>query len=199
MGQLPAAALPYADLCHRVGQDTGWDPLILLAIGWRESLWGTSKFLDVPGPTGTGDFAVRDPADAPHEHVQQVGGLYGHWRNPRGLAPPFAVPDDSRGWGRGLMQIDFDRAMTVDWADPETSVRTAAQILTEKKRSLAGVAGLSGADLTRAAVAAYNHGQRVVRDNFNSGGIEAVDQDSHGNDNGYSADVLAHADQWRSA
>lgn len=50
---IPAEAQPYADVILRVSREKGVDPFIIVAIGMRESRWGTR--LSPPGPGGTGD------------------------------------------------------------------------------------------------------------------------------------------------
>jgi hypothetical protein len=60
---------------------------VVAAIGSVESAWGTSALLQPNGPAGTGD------------------------RKPRSASPPLrlkSMPADGLGFGRGLMQIDWD-------------------------------------------------------------------------------------------
>ena len=221
-GTMPEAAAMYLDAVNAAAAATGWDPYVLFGIGWRETNWGTSKQLHQPGPAGTGDFAVRSPARAGNmPRTQIVGGLYGKWRNPNGVAPgSFIVPDDSLGFGRGLMQIDWPRAQKVDWANPETNIELAAKILSEKRSYIAShYPGLTPDELVRASVAAYNTGEgnvvksltgkqaRLVGRSYATDGIEIVDLSTvakypdvpviDGYGGNYSAAVMATAAGWK--
>jgi len=77
-------------------------PALIAGIGSRESHWGLA--LNPLGPDGTGDRVARA---APT-------------RFRTGVLPP-----DNCGFGRGLMQIDFDAhdfARTGNWRDPESNI-----------------------------------------------------------------------------
>ena len=50
---IPSEARPYAEIIKQASSDEGVDPFITVAIGYRESHWGT--LLNPPGPAGTGD------------------------------------------------------------------------------------------------------------------------------------------------
>ena len=86
--------------------------LVLWALLELETRSGTADALDVPGPSGTGDFGARDPAK---------------WG--------MAMPPDGRGWGRGLWQIDYgshrEWLETHDWTDPVVNCGKAVSILIE--------------------------------------------------------------------
>lgn len=92
---LPSPANQYADLIWDISAARGVSPLITYGIGDRESGWG--KYLTPPGPGGTGDFAARNWTSTP-------------------------MPPDGKGWGRGLMQLDYlyyaDWFKTHDWTNP---------------------------------------------------------------------------------
>lgn len=111
---VPERSRPYMDAIFRVEDDTLGivSSLLLWAIMEAETLSGTAKSLDRPGPAGTGDHGPRDPA------------VWGR-----------AMPPDGRGWGRGLFQIDFgshDRwLLSHDWTDPYTCATKAAELLAE--------------------------------------------------------------------
>src|SRR5216683_909771 len=83
-GFLPSRVASYVPLIDQYAQQYGIDPIWVCAIGDRETNWGTSKLLDIKGPKGAGDFTPRNPV---------------RWK--------YAIPPDGRGWGRGLMQIDY--------------------------------------------------------------------------------------------
>jgi soluble lytic murein transglycosylase-like protein len=52
---IPSEAAPYAATILAVAEETGVDPFVIAAIGQRETVWGTSGYLDQPGPAGRGD------------------------------------------------------------------------------------------------------------------------------------------------
>ena len=82
---------------------------IFFAVISRESAWGLT--LTPPLPSGTGDFRPR-PRLSTHR-----------------TAP---LPPDSKGFGRGLGQIDFDAhefARIGDWQDPVANLTYAADYL----------------------------------------------------------------------
>lgn len=113
-----------------------WFPYLLLGIGSRETEWGLSKHLDQPGPGGTGDFAPRSWEDTP-------------------------MPPDGRGWGRGLMQIDYaahEFARTGKWWDAEANIHYGAKVLRGCHLYFVGKR-VSGELLRQAALASYNRGQ----------------------------------------
>ena len=60
---------------------------IVAGIGSQESGWGTSALLHPNGPSGTGDNKPRSPKPP---------------------LRPATMPTDGLGFGRGLMQIDWD-------------------------------------------------------------------------------------------
>lgn len=132
------AAARYGSIIDRVAMLTGLPPSIIAAIGSRESRWGLA--LVPPGPGGTGDHLPRSYI-RPHRHGP--------------------MPDDGLGFGRGLMQIDYDShvfARTGAWQDPLENVRYGASVLVEAKSFLRKRTTLTGRGLLRGALAAYNCG-----------------------------------------
>jgi hypothetical protein len=148
-----------------------WDiqAAVIAGIGSRESHWGL--LLRPAGPEGTGDFIKRRfPA-----------------RHRDGPLPP-----DGGGFGRGLMQIDYDHhefARTGKWKDPEDNIFYATKILDDSRRFLRRKANLQHLDLLRAAIASYNSGPRRVLMAIR----EKLDVDSYTTGGDYSADVLNRA------
>jgi hypothetical protein len=144
-------------------------PSIIAGIGSRESHWGLA--LRPPGPDGTGDFT---PRRFPAQHRDG------------------SMPPDGLGFGRGLMQIDFDFhefARTGNWRDPEKNIMYGVKLLHDFRKLIAHRTELTDLELLRAAIASYNAGPgRVLRairlkldiDHFTSGGD-------------YSRDVLSRA------
>jgi hypothetical protein len=116
----------------------GLQPCVVAGIGSRESGWGLG--LRPPGPAGTGDFARRK-AKPPLR--------------------PGPLPPDGGGFGRGLMQIDFDAhefAQTGNWRDPQANIKQGCQILAQVIALLKRRTNLQGVNLLRASLAGYNAG-----------------------------------------
>jgi len=163
------AASRYGGMIEQVATLTGLAPSIIAGIGSRESRWGLA--LTPKGPGGSGDFVER---------------LYlrPHRRQP--------MPDDGLGFGRGLMQIDYDAhvfARSGPWRDPLENVRYGASVLVEARGFLRKRAALSGRGLLRGALAAYNCGAGNVLRALRQG----VDVDFYTAGRDYSQDVLDRA------
>ncbi|MDM8558282.1 hypothetical protein [Candidatus Parabeggiatoa sp. HSG14] len=141
-------------------------PSILCGIGSRESHWGLA--LKPPGPGGRGDFARRRPR--------------GKRRTP--------IPPDGGGYGRGLMQIDYDWhnfARTNKWKNPRENVMYACVVLNNARKFFRqrGV-NLSDEQMLRAIIAAYNGGATATLKAIRAG--QDIDANTTGKD--YSKDVL---------
>ncbi|RMF58004.1 MAG: lysozyme [Calditrichaeota bacterium] len=152
----------YRSAIEEAAQKYNLRPALIGGIGSRESHWGLA--LRPPGPEGTGDF---------------------HPRN--GELPP-----DGGGWGRGLMQIDYkyhEFARTGNWKDPRENILYAAKLLDANLKFFRRKTSLTGKQLLRAAVAAYNAGPGNVLRAVNSG--KDVDYYTTGRD--YSRDVFNRA------
>lgn len=170
------AANTYRSHIDAATQRFGFQPSLIAGIGSRESKWGLDRSLRPgPGPGGTGDFTRRPP------NV-----------NPR-LPRPGTLPPDGLGFGRGLMQIDYDWHAFArnqgQWADPRQNIFYACEVLKDMHRSMKQQTSLTGKHLLRAAVAAYNAGPSRVVVAIRSG--EDVDFFTTGRD--YSANVFARA------
>lgn len=82
--QLPSYARPYASIILRVAREEGLDPFLIFAIGDRETLWGTTSYLDVRGPSGRGDnghghgLMQLDDRDASNNEIIRSG----RWKDP---------------------------------------------------------------------------------------------------------------------
>lgn len=167
----------YAELLRAAGLRYDVSPWLLAGIMWRESNGGTA--LTPPGPAGTGDFTPRGP-----------GNRYFQFADPNTGLPP-----DGKGWGRGLMQIDYgahNDMMQVDQTDPATNINCGARILADAFTSFAAQ-GLFGDALTRAALAGYNASWSSVRSAIAAG----ADVDSVTTGRNYSSWVLEHVQQWK--
>lgn len=170
------AANDYRVHIDAASQRFGFQPCIIAGIGSRESKWGLDRSLRPgPGPRGTGDFTRRRPN-----------------LNPR-LPRPDRLPPDGLGFGRGLMQIDYDwHAFARNpalWSDPRKNIFYACEVLEDMHAAIKRQISLSGKPLLRAALAAYNAGPSRVVQAIRSG--EDVDFFTTGRD--YSRNVFARA------
>ena len=157
----------YGEFIQEAAQSTGLPMSVICGIGSRESHWGI--LLKPSGPGGTGDFSQRKP------------------RGPRtGRTPP-----DGGGFGRGLMQIDYDWhefARTGNWQDPHANLQYAAKVLNDAKRFFME-RGVEPEMLMRAILAAYNAGPTATYKCYTA--RRDIDCNTTGRD--YSADVLNRA------
>lgn len=160
---LPTQTRPYAAELWEAGKIYGIDPFVLAGIMERESISGAALY--PRGPTGTGDWTARPPGWSISKHGKIVTQLpltdgvlrwKAHPTLPNG---PYYIPEDEKGWGRGLMQLDFaihyDWLRSHDWTNPATIIRKAASVLGDNL-AMAARAGLKGATLLHAAVSGYN-------------------------------------------
>ena len=148
-------------------------PFVLVGLGSRESNWGLG--LQPQGPAGTGDFAHRPP----HPNLARGGSR----------------PPDGLGFGRGLLQLDWDAqpfARQGNWQDPAANIAEGCQVLAQCRAYFQmHMPSLGGVSLLRASLAAYNHGPGAVFQMVKLNGITAVDVGTTGNN--YSMDVLDRA------
>lgn len=109
---LPGPMNAYADLILDAAATYAISPWLIAGVMWAESNAGAA--LTPPGPGGTGDFGIRDPAK---------------WTT----AAANGLPPDGGGWGRGLMQIDYGvhNAWVIShpWGDARTNVLKGAEII----------------------------------------------------------------------
>ena len=128
----------YKTLVDKAAAKFDFQPSLIVGIGSRESHWGL--LLQPSGPTGTGDKVGRR-------------SLTKFRQGP--------LPHDGGGFGRGLMQIDFDAhdfARTGNWQDPEANILYGVGVLADSRDFIQRKASLEGLDFLRAALAAYNCG-----------------------------------------
>lgn len=164
-------SVQYKEMIQAAAQDTGICSCVIWGIGSRESGWGTES---VPhGPAGTGDMIPRK-SDKP-------------WRSG-------ALPPDGMGFGRGLMQIDYDShefARTENrWKDPEHNILYGARLLRLNLDIISRRYSHIGNDMKlRAAIAAYNCGAGNAMKTIDMG--KDIDYFTAGRD--YSYDVLSRS------
>lgn len=158
------------------------NPWVIAGLGSRESHWGLA--LKPKGQVGRGDFS-------PRHCVGRVDAFRSD------IHPP-----DGQGYGRGLMQIDFDAhefARTGNWQDPQENIMYGCKVLADsmsaiKRRctteSRTVVApGYDPEQLIRYGLAAYNAGPLAVLTAIRQG----LDVDSVTAGDDYSADILNRA------
>lgn len=146
------------------------DCALICGIGSRESGWGSA--LKPTGPGGTGDFT--------------------HRRYPTGLRQG-PLPPDGGGFGRGLLQIDWDAhpfARGTMWTDASANIRYGFSVLQQSVIYVRSkVPELSIMQQLRAGVAGYNCGPGNVVTALKT--RRDVDFFTTGRD--YSADVMNRA------
>lgn len=127
---LSPRALRYRTEFERAASRWRMLPLVLASHMDVESETGESKLLDIPGPEGTGD------------HVPRKGQHYANNLRYEPLALPNGtvgyMPADGRGWGRGLMQLDYewqpdfcDEVLPEGgfaWEDPQLNLYKGAEV-----------------------------------------------------------------------
>lgn len=162
------AAQQYSSIIMAASSRFNVPPSVICGIGSRESHWGLA--LKPQGPAGTGDFAHRAAR----------------------AARTTALPPDGGGFGRGLLQIDYDWhefARTGNWRSPQDNVFYGCQVLTQGRQFLQQRLNLSDGDLLQAAVAAYNCGATATLGALQAG----LDVDAKTTGANYSGDVLNRA------
>lgn len=161
-------AYEYADLIWSESSAVNLDPCITVALGGQESAWGyaTGKYnLDVQGPSGRGDWGARPTsASAPKPGGVIVSTLPAGWWDAGGKGGPWMLPADLRGYGCGLLQLDWfmGPAQQVDWADPQANIHAALALYVQKMNYIASKVQLAQNDLLAATTSAYNHGESAV-------------------------------------
>ena len=165
-----AIAKTYSDYIRYAAMEAGVHQSIICGIGSRESRWGLA--LTPPFPYGTGDFAKRN-----NMKEFRTGNM----------------PPDGKGFGRGIMQIDYDAhefARKGEWREPGKNIAYSGKVLGDNIRLLAKrMPHLKNMDLLRASIAAYNCGAGNVMKALNAG--RSVDYYTAHRD--YSRDVLSRA------
>ncbi len=159
----------YKDIIIASSGKYGIKPSVILGLGSRESGWGLA--LNPQGPAGTGDTIKR--------------------RFPTQFRTG-PLPPDGGGFGRGLLQVDFDAhefGRTGNWKDPAANIDYGCGVLSSSLDFMARKTDLKDIALTRAGIAGYNCGPgnvlKAVRDGLD------VDFYTFGRD--YSKDVLNRA------
>lgn len=170
LGRQEREATKYKEAIRQAAEAAGVPRCVICGIGSRESAWGLA--LSPQGPEGTGDYARRTRIRP--------------WR--QGYYPP-----DQGGFGRGLMQIDYDWhefARGDDWRDATKNLLYAAGVLADAEKAIHHrMPHLGQQQRLRATLAAYNCGPGNVLTALRTG--RDVDYFTTGRD--YSRDVLSRA------
>jgi hypothetical protein len=163
-------AIEYADLLEEICDIDLISPAVLAGIISRESGWGL--LLRPEGPEGTGDFRPRKR------------------KSPNRISN---IPDDDLGFGRGLMQIDYDFhefARSGNWKDPHENIKYGCDILAKHRKQIASKIKVDDAALLSATIASYNCGVTKV--------LKAIrlnlDCDFYTTNRDYSGDVLRRSE-----
>ena len=159
----------YKDFIYASSSKYGIQQCIILGLGSRESQWGLA--LNPVGPSGTGDTIKR--------------------RFPTQYRTA-ALPPDTGGFGRGLMQVDFDAhefARTGNWKEPAANIDYGCSVLLESIGFMKRRTDLKVTELLHAGIAGYNCGQGNVLKAIQKG--FDIDYYTFGRD--YSKDVLNRA------
>lgn len=166
-------AAKYKSIIEEAAERFRFQSCIIAGLGSRESHWGLALF--PPGPEGSGDWKARTTTKP--------------FRN----SP---LPPDGLGFGRGLMQIDFDYhefARTGDWKDPKENIFYGVKLLFDNRNFLQQKYNLNHRQLLRATLSSYNAGLgkifKAIQDGF--------DLDFFTTGRNYSQDVLNRAGWFR--
>ncbi|OQW92840.1 MAG: hypothetical protein BWK79_13930 [Beggiatoa sp. IS2] len=157
-------ALKYRSFIEEAAKGYYLQPSVIAGMGSRESAWGLT--LKPLGPGGRGDFAKRLPR--------------GNRTTPE--------PPDGPGYGRGLMQIDYDWhefARTGRWQSPRENIFYAGSLLANFREELKKK-GMRNHLLLRATLAAYNGGVTATWNAYQEG----LDIDANTTGKDYSKEVL---------
>jgi hypothetical protein len=163
-----AAAEPYRNTVEEAAAKYDVPVCVIGGIASRECGWGLA--LKPHGPAGTGDFTPR--------------------RFPTRYRTGPLPPDG--GFGRGLMQIDYDShafARTGNWRDAAANIAQGVAILASSRDLLRRKTILTDEALLRASIAGYNSGAGNVLHALRDG----RDVDFYTSGRNYSADVLNRA------
>lgn len=178
----------YHPIVIEASKEHNLNPWIIAGLGSRESQWGLA--LTPNGPSGTGDFTPRHCVGRVEKFRSDL------------------LPPDGLGYGRGLLQIDFDAhefARGNDWKDPGANIMFAAMLLKESalivhRRCTSAnasvvIKGYDPDQFIRYGLAAYNAGPLAVITTIREG----KDCDSCTTGRDYSADVLNRAGWFEAA
>lgn len=160
----------YKGALQAASDATGIDVYLICGLVSRESAWGLT--LKPKGAAGTGDWARRNPAK---------------WH--------CLMPPDGKGWGRGLMQIDYQQefAKSGAWDDPGKNLMYGSKELASHIAYFTANFDADTVDPLRAGIAAYNCGRANVTAAISDGS----DLDTYTTGHDYSSDIIKRKDWFR--
>jgi hypothetical protein len=144
---------------------TGVRATLLGAMAWRES--GLGFYLK----DDCGDWTLRQAARYPDltslnlikvAEWPTFGWTWPKDRDGISKSGPMCMPSDLRGFGRGIMQLDWcavPELSLVCWRNPDINIRLAAEHYAAKNAWLKTHQWNSEVDLEHCALAAYNCGE----------------------------------------
>lgn len=151
-------AAPYVDQILKVSEEEDVDPFVIEALGYRETLWGTAKALDKPGPAGRGDFGHG------HGLMQIDDGTNGTWLQQNDWTDPYTNIKKGVKILKGKFRV-LGTKVAIKYLTDGVKVSVNA-----KEAARRGVQPgnfpdprpLAGPELIRAGIAAYNTGEGNV-------------------------------------
>ena len=156
---IPSVARPYADVILQVAREESISPFLITTIGYRESGWGTSPYLDKPGPGGRGDYGHG------HGLMQIDDRSWGNWLSKNRWDDPYTNVSFAIGTILKNKINFFAGTARVPGLTDGTWV-TLSVSQAEKRNVDPGdypePRPLHGDELTQAGVAAYNTGEGNV-------------------------------------
>lgn len=182
---LPKGSEYLADVVEKVCAGTDVSPYLMLGFLYAESNFGQA--LKPKTPEGSGDFIARASTPERDARMKQFP-LPGAVRKelPDGIpqrklaGPIMAWVPTTNGWGCGLFQIDYEAHFEFckggNWKDPAKCCAYAIGILKSARTSLKKLSPtVTGVDLDRAVIAAYNAGAGRVSKFLKEGkGLDAA-------------------------
>ena len=125
---LPSGVARWSTQILSAAQRYGVDPWVLAGIMYVETHGGDAPGYEPKGSAaGTGDFIPRAPSGT----TPPSGWVTSGWA--KYANPATGLPPDGKGWGRGLMQIDYGAhnawVTTSAWYDAQTNINKGAELL----------------------------------------------------------------------
>jgi hypothetical protein len=156
--QLPSYAQPYGDIILQVSREESLDPFLIFGLGDRETKWGTTSYLDKPGPGGRGD------AGHGHGLMQIDDRSFGSWLAMNNWADPYTNVKKGAQVLKAKLAFFITRSTIKGFAEGGrvylNPTRAAARSV--ESAWYPDPRPLTGPLLWQAAIAAYNAGEGAV-------------------------------------
>lgn len=180
---IPSTAEPYADVILQVAREQNIDPFIIVALGDRETRWGTGAGLDQYGPAGRGDSGHG------HGLMQIDDRSWGSWLASNSWWDPYT------NITKGVQVLKGKRAYLSGASQGTVTVGSrVAGLLGVSSGAYPDPRPLTGDILDQASIAAYNAGEGSVLQAYAAGGLQGIDKVTAGKN--YSTDVLTKIATW---